>query len=215
MVRISYIALSSEIEPIIAANNRSALEAWMHIRRKNLRWINQVSTNSLIRLRPVVQLFSILIHQYTGRIDLPDFVKTCQKLLRNLHKVIDEQRRLQGGPETRLELEWLATAKSMTIPSPKAEVYPVRLDKDKIEYLNTTTGFVSTEVPSNNPRTFTSMAFIDSRDTSTPTPISLPAHRLQLLLLRRAEDIRAQGVKSINDPPTVKEILEMRNNQHR
>lgn len=81
---------------------------------------------------------------------------------RNETQALIEIENLRGGKEARLEREWLAAEKSEILPLPPGHEV-ISLSKNRIEYLNTFTGFSSERKLPPDPRTFSSMAFTAAR----------------------------------------------------
>ena len=106
---------------------------------------------------------------YVGRIHRDEFIQICGKLLDfakgEQEKVFQDLVRnsnLRGGKETRLGREALALEKSEFLPLPFDWVI-IKSSEGEVEYLNTTTGFVSKQKPAQDPRTFSCMAFTAAR----------------------------------------------------
>ena len=108
---------------------------------------------------------------YVGRIDRDEFIQICRKLLdfakseqqKSLQDLI-QNLNLRGSKEARLGREALAIDKLEVLPLPSdcmAIAHPE--NEAGYEYLNTTTGFLSSRAPAQDPRTFSSMAFTAGR----------------------------------------------------
>ena len=108
---------------------------------------------------------------YAGRIDRNKFIHICGKLLdfakaeeQKLFQESLQESNLRGGKQARLGREALAINKSELLPLPFDCVRIQSSESQtKYEYLNTTTGFLSTQEPAQDPRTFSSMAFTAGR----------------------------------------------------
>ena len=118
----------------------------------------------------LVQLFprswyAWLTRRVTGRIDRDEFTQICRRLSNlqveknenDIQKLIRNEN-LRGGLETRREREWLAK-QSVSLPSSTFEIHKSTLPTGEVQYLNSTTGFLSTDKPLEDARTFSSMAF--------------------------------------------------------
>ena len=106
---------------------------------------------------------------YVGRIHRDEFIQICGKLLdfakgeqEKAFQDLIRNLNLRGGRETRLGREALALDKSEFLPLP-FDCMRIQLSEGEFEYLNTTTGFLSTQKPAQDPRTFSSMAFTAAR----------------------------------------------------
>lgn len=106
---------------------------------------------------------------HAGRIDRDEFIQICLELLdfakhvqQGLIKAVTRNFNLRGGKESRLGREALAKDKLEFLPLP-FDCIEIPSSKERIEYLNTTTGFISTEKPPQDPRTFSTMAFTAAR----------------------------------------------------
>ena len=92
---------------------------------------------------------------------LLDFAKGEE---RKLFKESLQKLNLRSGKQARLGREALASNKSEHLPLPFDCVRIESSESEtKYEYLNTTTGFLSTQEPAQDPRTFSSMAFTAGR----------------------------------------------------
>ena len=137
-----------------------------------------------------------------GRFDRDEFVQICQKLLgRNYHTLI-ETAILNGGRNARLEREWLAEAKSVFLPLPDYEIHIIETPTSK-EYLNSTTGYVSVQKPSWDPRSFSSMAF-----TAARILLPLLCFCLEQLIQKQAPGELQQSCESVINAASVFTVLE-------
>ncbi|KAL8794104.1 MAG: hypothetical protein Q9195_003289 [Heterodermia aff. obscurata] len=104
-----------------------------------------------------------------GRIDRDEFIQICRKLLdfakaeeQRLIQTITRNVNLRACKEMRLGREALAEDKAEVLPLPFNYI-EMPLSNGEVEYLNTTTGFLSTQRPAQDPRAFSSMAFTAAR----------------------------------------------------
>ena len=144
-----------------------------------------------------------------GRIDCDGFVQICQKLLQIFVKHFDdmlqahvERRILDSGRKARLERDWLAEAKSVFLPSPRYEVHIIDTPTGK-EFLNSATGYISTQRPCPDPRSFSSMAL-------TAAKILLPClcFCLEEFIQKQAPEKLRQSCESVIDATSIFTVLE-------
>ena len=154
--------------------------------------------------------FGWLTRRDTGRIDRDEFIQICQRLLvllnekkeNDIQKLIHDEN-LRGGLETRREREWLAQRKMVSLPYSTFEIYTVEVPRGGVEYLNSTTGFLSTDKPLEDPRTFSSMAF-------TAAMIIVPrlSATLEALVLAKAPMDYQKSCEQVLEAASVFTLLE-------
>ena len=106
---------------------------------------------------------------HAGRIHRHEFIQICGKLVdfakgvrQKKVRAMIRNKNLRACKETRLGREALAEDKSEVLPLP-FDCIQIPSSRGEVEYLDTTTGFLSMQKPPQDPRTFSSMAFTAAR----------------------------------------------------